>query len=187
MEELRRELCIRAHHIYKSIWNWAVGEVLVCERAPHNAADLYSIAITKGGVVVWHLPWKLPKLCSLVRDEVVQYIAQWLEHCCKFSLSENFRAFNIRIPTGHPKIFEHQKFSDLRYLEHVNWVRWQVNGNNGKVWAEAHHVTMPPSPESFVSKGHKYNPNVVPPKFLVASYAYETTLLLLPDYATEVE
>ena len=27
------------------------------------------------------------------------------------------------------------------YLDHLKWVRWQVNGNNGEVWAEVHHVT----------------------------------------------
>ena len=64
MEELRRESCIRGHHIYKNIRNPAVGEVLVCEGEPHNAADRYSVAIAKGGVVVG--------FC----DEVVQYIAQ---------------------------------------------------------------------------------------------------------------
>ena len=64
MEELRRELCIRGHHIYKNIWNPAVGEVLVCEREPHNAADRYFVAFTKG-VFVGHLPLKLSKLRSL--------------------------------------------------------------------------------------------------------------------------
>ena len=52
MEELRRESCIRGHHIYKNIWNPAVGEVLVCEREPHNAADRYFVAITKGAFLI---------------------------------------------------------------------------------------------------------------------------------------
>ena len=65
MEELRRELCIRGHHIYKNIWNPVVGEVLVCEGESHNAADWYFAAIAKGGVVVGHLPRKLAKLCLL--------------------------------------------------------------------------------------------------------------------------
>ena len=56
MEELRRESRIRGHHIYINLWNPAVGEVLVCEREPHSAADWYFVAITKGGVVVGHLP-----------------------------------------------------------------------------------------------------------------------------------
>ena len=44
MEELRRESCIRGHHVYKSRWNPVLGEVLLCEREPHNATDRYSIA-----------------------------------------------------------------------------------------------------------------------------------------------
>ena len=73
------------------------------------------------------------------------------------------------------------------YLDHVNWVQWQINGNNGEVWAEVHHVhvTMPLSPVSFVSKAYKYNQNVVPPpQFLVGSYTYdwiETIPSLTPD------
>ena len=56
MEELRIELCIQGHHIYKNIWNPAVREVWVCEREHHNTADQYSVAITKG-VVVEHLQY----------------------------------------------------------------------------------------------------------------------------------
>ena len=54
----------------------------------------------------------------------------------------------------------------------MNWVRRQVNSNNDEVWAEVYHVTMPLSPESLVSKGYKYNPNVGFSQFLVASYSY---------------
>ena len=52
MEELRRESCIRGHHIRKEIWDPAIGEVVQCEREPRNGTDRYSVAITKGGVVV---------------------------------------------------------------------------------------------------------------------------------------
>ena len=41
--------------IYNEVWNPVVGE---CERELHNAADRYSVAITKGGVVIGHLPCK---------------------------------------------------------------------------------------------------------------------------------
>ena len=42
MEELRRESCICGHHVYKSRWNPVLGEVLLCEREPHDATDRYS-------------------------------------------------------------------------------------------------------------------------------------------------
>ena len=41
MEELERVCCIRGYHVYKEIWEVAAGEVLVCEREPHNALDRY--------------------------------------------------------------------------------------------------------------------------------------------------
>ena len=65
MEELARESCVQGHHIYKEVWNPVVGEVPLCERELHKAADQYSVAITKGGVVIGHLPCKISRLCSL--------------------------------------------------------------------------------------------------------------------------
>ena len=130
MEELRRESCIQGHHRYKNMWNPAVGEVLAYEREPHNAADQYSVVITKGGVE-GHLPTKLSKLCSLFCDKVVhlQYLALSLEWedtlqiysktVCK-SLApcyvKIFPIFNFQIATGQPKILEHRKYSDLQYI-----------------------------------------------------------------------
>ena len=44
--------------------------------------------------------------------------------------------------------------------------QWVISTtNNSEVWADVHYMTMTLSPESFVSKGYKYNPNVVPPSF----------------------
>ena len=42
-------------------------------------------------------------------------------HCLIFYklVVENFLVFNFRIPAGHLKIFECQKYSDLRYV-HVS-------------------------------------------------------------------
>ena len=51
--------------VTEEIWNPVVREVLLCERELHNAADRYSVAITKGGVVFGHLPHKISRLCSL--------------------------------------------------------------------------------------------------------------------------
>ena len=64
MEELPRESCIHGHHIYKEIRNPCLGEVLQCERDPHNVVNQYSVAVKKG-VIVGHLPRKASRLCSL--------------------------------------------------------------------------------------------------------------------------
>ena len=63
MEELRRESCIRGHHIYEEIRNPCLGEVLQCERDPHNVVDRYSVAVKKG-VVVRHLPREKCQDCA---------------------------------------------------------------------------------------------------------------------------
>ena len=65
VEKLQRELCIRGHHIYKEIWDPVIGELVQCEREPRNEADIYSVAITKGGVFVGHSPWRIFRLCLL--------------------------------------------------------------------------------------------------------------------------
>ena len=38
----RVDVCVRGQHIYKDIWYAVIGEVLVCEREPHNFQDRYA-------------------------------------------------------------------------------------------------------------------------------------------------
>ena len=46
MEELfEGNCCIRGYHVYKEVWEAAVGESLVCEREPKNASDRYAVAV----------------------------------------------------------------------------------------------------------------------------------------------
>ena len=51
--------------MYKEIWEAAAGEVLMCEREPHNALDRYAVAVKKTGTIIGHLPRKLSRVCSL--------------------------------------------------------------------------------------------------------------------------
>ena len=51
MEELLRVSCIRGYRIQRHLWDVALGEVLVCEREPHNVEDCYAIAVKKAGMV----------------------------------------------------------------------------------------------------------------------------------------
>ena len=39
------------------------------------------------------------------------------QHTTTMKFSKNFCVLYFRIPAGHPKIFKHRKFSDLRYSE----------------------------------------------------------------------
>ena len=58
------------HIIYKDIMNLLVGEVLQCDRDPHNVAVQYSVAIKKG--VIGLLLLKISRLCSLFLQRGLQ-------------------------------------------------------------------------------------------------------------------
>ncbi len=38
--------CVRGYHVYKDVWEAAIGEVLVCRREPTNVIDRYAVAVT---------------------------------------------------------------------------------------------------------------------------------------------
>ena len=46
-EELVIELCVRGYHVYKDIWEAAIGEELPCERETRNTNDRYAVAVKK--------------------------------------------------------------------------------------------------------------------------------------------
>ncbi len=64
-DELERRCCVRGYHVYREVWEAAVGEILVCEREPDNVSDRYAVAVKREGTVVGHLPRKISRLCSL--------------------------------------------------------------------------------------------------------------------------
>ena len=53
------EATIRGYHVYRDIWEAAVGEVLLCKREPDNRKDRYAVATTRAGVTVGHVPKKI--------------------------------------------------------------------------------------------------------------------------------
>ena len=57
--------CVHGYHIYRHIWEAAVGETLICEREPTNHNDRNAVAVIKAGMIVGHLPKKISKVCSL--------------------------------------------------------------------------------------------------------------------------
>ena len=65
MEDYKRDLYVRSFHVYRDIWEAAVGEVLDCEREPGNAKDRYAVAVKKDATVIRHLPKKISRICSL--------------------------------------------------------------------------------------------------------------------------
>lgn len=47
---------IRGNHVYKDRWDSFIGEVLVCQREPHNFHDPFAVAVMKTGNIVGHIP-----------------------------------------------------------------------------------------------------------------------------------
>ena len=45
MDECEWALCIREYHVFREIWEAAVGEVLACEKQPRNAEDGYAVVV----------------------------------------------------------------------------------------------------------------------------------------------
>lgn len=65
MEETELACYVRGYHVYKTIWEAAVGEVLSCRREPTNSADRYAVAVLKEETIIGHLARKMSKVCSL--------------------------------------------------------------------------------------------------------------------------
>ena len=57
--------CVRGYHVYKDIWNPAVGDELPCLRESDNAADRYAVAMKKDDAIVGQVPRKISRVCSL--------------------------------------------------------------------------------------------------------------------------
>ena len=52
MNEFSRLSSIRGYHVYKDIWDTAIGEMLACEREPRNAEDHYAVAVKKDETII---------------------------------------------------------------------------------------------------------------------------------------
>ena len=50
---------VRGFHVYKDIWEVAVGETVVCVLEPGNFHDRNVIAVGKDGKIFGHLPRKV--------------------------------------------------------------------------------------------------------------------------------
>ena len=59
MATLEMETCVRGFHVYKAIWEAAVGEELECGRERGNRVDRYAMAVVKDETVVGHVPRKI--------------------------------------------------------------------------------------------------------------------------------
>ena len=65
MEEFEHRCSVRGYHIYLTIWDAVVGEMLECAREPLNEHDRYAVAVKKDGNIIGHLPRNISRCCSL--------------------------------------------------------------------------------------------------------------------------
>jgi len=65
MEETYLRSCVRGFHVYSTIWNPTLGEILPCRRELTNVTDRYAVAVLESGTIVGHLPRKFSKIFSL--------------------------------------------------------------------------------------------------------------------------
>ena len=56
---------IRGFHVYKDVWEPQTDEILICVRESANLHDPFAVAVTKGPMVVGHIPRRISALCSL--------------------------------------------------------------------------------------------------------------------------
>ena len=60
--EYQQNLCICRYHVYREVWEAAVGETFECAMEPGNA---FAVAIEKDGIVIGHLPRKVSRVSAL--------------------------------------------------------------------------------------------------------------------------
>ena len=84
------EAMVRGYHVYRGIWNAALGEQLPCQREPMNSKDPFAVAVVKSQVAVGHIPRKISSICSM-----------FLRHggtiCCRVTVS---RRYSQDLPQG---------------------------------------------------------------------------------------
>ena len=56
---------VRDYHVYRDVWEAAVGQTLPCQREAGNPHDPYAISVTEGGTIVGHVPRAISAVCSL--------------------------------------------------------------------------------------------------------------------------
>ena len=56
---------VRGYHVYRAVWEAAVGQVLPCQQERSNTHDPYAVAVVDRGVIVGHVPRGISSVCYL--------------------------------------------------------------------------------------------------------------------------
>ena len=56
---------VHGYHVYRAVWEAAVGQVLPCQQERSNTHDPYAVAVVDRGVIVGHVPRGISSVCYL--------------------------------------------------------------------------------------------------------------------------
>ncbi len=59
------ETVVRGFHVYKEVWDAAVGEELPCRKDVGNSHDPYAVAMVRASTTVGHVPRRISSICSI--------------------------------------------------------------------------------------------------------------------------
>ena len=71
MESYSIHTSVRGYHVYKDVWEAAIGQRLPCQREPGNIRDPYAMAVVETGVttrIVGHVLHAISSVCCLLSD-----------------------------------------------------------------------------------------------------------------------
>ena len=60
--QYQKALCVCGHHVYKNIWEAAVGDTVVCVLEPGHFNNRNAVAVEKDGRIIGHLPQKVSRI-----------------------------------------------------------------------------------------------------------------------------
>ena len=64
-ENFSAEAMAHSHHVYKDVWEAAVGKELHCKRKPGNRQDPFAVAVVRSAITVGHVLKKILSVCSM--------------------------------------------------------------------------------------------------------------------------
>ena len=71
MESYSIHTSVRGYHVYKDVWEAALGQLLPCQRGPGNIHDPYAVAVVETGVatqIVGHVLGAISSVCRPLSD-----------------------------------------------------------------------------------------------------------------------
>ena len=81
---MERRCCVQGYHVYKDVWEAAVGEVLIREQEPDSASDRYAVEVKRRNYC-WTFASRTNECVHCSFDGAVLYITCTLTGHRKYS------------------------------------------------------------------------------------------------------